>query len=346
MGESAPDDQPRQTSDTVFLEGSRIALELIRADRYGHVGVGKGRSVFSCVSHEGHVVVNVIKAYHQSIFVLGAGLSDHPERPLHMPQLCLILDFRLDKFDLADTNGFFAVRAVDISDQIEILLTSKGQGFLVKSVDSDVFGPYHRIFKRAVTDQHQLYACLSDSVGILVLAVLFDTACPYECKEGHGGSFQQFDVLLKGGFNIRSEVGDDGGGHEPPIHGLVGESDLRGQLLGDIFYLPGCFGHHSLAVVEHFLCISKHHVNLIIFLLKGEKNEFYNLVLTDIPDWQIPDHIVENLPATQIAFVQGGILSNNVSLVGLFALFEQKGLCEQLSEIFIKILVDLELSFA
>ena len=104
MGESAPDDQPRQTSDTVFLEGSRVALELIRAHRYGHVGVGKGRSVFGCIPHKGNVIVNVIEAYHQSIFVLGAGLSDHPERPLDMPQLCLVLDFRLYKFDLADTN--------------------------------------------------------------------------------------------------------------------------------------------------------------------------------------------------------------------------------------------------
>ena len=235
---------------------------------------------------------------------------------------------------------------MNISYQIEILLTSEGQSLLVKSVDSDVFGPDHSIFERAVTDQHQLYACFSDSVGILVLAVLFDAACPDEGQKGHGGCLQQFDVLLEGGLNICSEVGDDGGRHEPSVHGLVGESDLRGQLLGDIFDFPGCFGHHSLAVVEHFLGISKNHVNFIIFLLKGEKNEFYNLVLTDIPDWQIPDHIVENLPATQIAFVQGGILSNNVSLVGLFAFFEQKGFCEQLSEIFIKIFVNLELSFA
>ena len=126
----------------------------------------------------------------------------------------------------------------------------------------------------------------------------------------------------------------------------MGESDLQGQLLGNIFYFSRCFGHHSIAVVEHFLCISQDHVDFIIFLLKCEKNEFDYLVLTDVPDWQIPNHIIENLPTAQIAFVQGDIFSNDVSLVGLFALFEQKGLCEQLSEIFIKILVYLELSFA
>ena len=230
---------------------------------------------------------------------------------------------------------------MNISDQIEILLTSEGQSLLVESVDSDVFGPDHSIFERAVTDQHQLYACLSDSVGILVLAVLFDAACPDEGQKGHGGCLQQFDVLLEGGFNICSEVGDDGGGHEPSVHGLVGKPNLCGQLLGDIFDFSGCFGHHSLAVVEHFLGISKNHVNFIIFLLKGEENEFNYLVLADVPDWQISHHIIENLPPAEIAFVQGGILSNDVGLVGLFALFEQKGFSEQLSEILVKILVDL-----
>ena len=66
------------------MESNRVAFHVIRTNRDRLIGMSKSWSIFSAIAQKSHTIVNVVKANHQGIFILGAGLTNYSERPLDM----------------------------------------------------------------------------------------------------------------------------------------------------------------------------------------------------------------------------------------------------------------------
>ena len=137
------------------------------------------------------IVINVIQPHHKSILVLWTSLPNDSEWPLHMSQLRHVFNFRINKFNITDTDSLLAIWTLHISNQTQILLSSKCQCLLIKIVDSNMFWPYDSLFQLTITNKHQFDPSLSNSISRLILAVFFDTTGPNKCQKSHGCSFDQ-----------------------------------------------------------------------------------------------------------------------------------------------------------